>query len=65
MAARLRESGAALFRATASYKLLRYQDFGGTPADQAATTGWLRRLVPRAASYTLLICPGTSPILWT
>lgn len=58
MAARLRESAATLFSATDPYTLLRYQDFGGTPADRAAVTGWLRRLVPRAASDTLLICPG-------
>ncbi|WER48322.1 PLP-dependent aminotransferase family protein [Cupriavidus sp. WKF15] len=58
LATRLRESSAALLAGTDPYTLLRYQDFGGTPADRAAVTAWLRRLVPTAASETLLICPG-------
>ncbi len=58
LATRLRESSAALLAATDPYMLLRYQDFGGTPADRAAVTGWLRRLVPKATGDTLLICPG-------
>lgn len=58
LTARLRESAATLLAATDPYMLLRYQDFGGTPADRAAVIGWLRRLVPAATADTMLICPG-------
>lgn len=58
LAARLRESAAALLGGTDPYQLLRYQDFGGTPSDRAAVSGWLRRLVPAAGGDTLLVCPG-------
>lgn len=58
LTARLRESAAALLADADPYTLLRYQDFGGTPADRAAVTGWLRRLAPAANGETLLICPG-------
>ncbi len=42
MAALLRESAAALFRATASYTLLCYQDFGDRLAVPARTAGCQR-----------------------
>ncbi len=58
LAARLRESAAALVGAADPYMLLRYQDFGGTPADRAIANGWLRQLVPASAADRLLICPG-------
>jgi len=58
LAARLRESMTRLMGATDPYTLLRYQDFGGTPADRAVATGWLRRLVPACSAETVLIAPG-------
>ncbi|WP_092140701.1 PLP-dependent aminotransferase family protein [Cupriavidus sp. YR651] len=58
LGARLRESAAALVGAADPYMLLRYQDFGGTPADRAAANTWLRRLVPASSPDRLLICPG-------
>ncbi|MNK84537.1 2-aminoadipate transaminase [compost metagenome] len=58
MAARLRESAAQLMGAADPYTLLRYQDFGGTPADRAVATRWLKRLVPACRPETVLITPG-------
>ncbi|WP_223998844.1 aminotransferase-like domain-containing protein [Cupriavidus pinatubonensis] len=63
MAARLRESMAALLGAADPYKLLRYQDFGGTPADRSVATRWLRRCVPACAPETVLIAPGIHSVL--
>ena len=40
------------------YGLLRYQDFGGSPADKAAATGWLRRHLPACQPQQVLVCPG-------
>lgn len=58
LGARLRESAAALIGTADPYMLLRYQDFGGTPADRAIANLWLRQLVPTSAADRLLICPG-------
>lgn len=56
--ARLRESATRLMATCDPYGLLRYQDFGGTPADRAVAAEWMRRLVPASRADTLLICPG-------
>src|SRR5258707_10220915 len=57
-AARLRESAARLMAETDPYRLLRYQDFGGTPADKAAGTEWLKRRLAGADAENVLVCPG-------
>ncbi|MGF6602585.1 DNA-binding transcriptional MocR family regulator [Paraburkholderia sp. GAS448] len=57
-AARLRESAARLMAETDPYRLLRYQDFGGTAPDKAAGTGWLKRRLPDADPENVLVCPG-------
>ena len=60
--ARLRESAAALLGGTDPYQLLRYWDFGGTPSDRAAVSGWLRRLVrPPAATRRWSARASTAP----
>ncbi|MDF3886639.1 PLP-dependent aminotransferase family protein [Cupriavidus basilensis] len=58
LTARLRESAGRLMGATDPFSLLRYQDFGGTPADRAVATEWLKRYVPACRADTVLICPG-------
>jgi len=58
LVARLRESAATLVGAADPYMLLRYQDFGGTPADRAVANIWLRTQVPASSPDRLLICPG-------
>lgn len=58
LAARLRESAAALLAQADPYALLRYQDFGGLPDDRAAGREWLRMRVPRCEDDTVLVCPG-------
>jgi DNA-binding transcriptional MocR family regulator len=40
------------------YQLLRYQDFGGTPADKAAGAEWLKRRLPSCLADNVLVCPG-------
>jgi DNA-binding transcriptional MocR family regulator len=57
-AARLRESAARLMADTDPYRLLRYQDFGGTSADKAAGADWLKRRLPHADPDNVLVCPG-------
>src|SRR5580698_5899183 len=57
-AIRLRESAARLMADSDPYQLLRYQDFGGTPADKAAGTEWLKRRLPNCSPDNVLVCPG-------
>ena len=57
-AARLRDSAARLMAACDPYQLLRYQDFGGSPADKAAGTEWLKRRVPIARPRTCWSAPA-------
>lgn len=58
LAARLRESAARLFASADPYRLLRYQDFGGTPDDRAAGSQWLRRRLDDCGEDKVLVCPG-------
>jgi DNA-binding transcriptional MocR family regulator len=58
LATRLRESAANLFAHSDVYRLLRYQDFGGTPDDRAAGRAWLKTRLPDCADDTVLVCPG-------
>jgi len=58
LAARLRDSAARLFSATDPYRLLRYQDFGGTADDRAAGTKWLKRRFDDCDEDKVLVCPG-------
>ncbi|MEA3119445.1 MAG: hypothetical protein QOI13_2715 [Paraburkholderia sp.] len=63
LTARLRDSAASLFSGTDPYRLLRYQDFGGTPADRAAGRNWLKRRLPDCDQDTVLVCPGIHSVL--
>jgi len=45
------------------HALLRYQDFGGTPADREAGTWWLRRRLKTASADRVLVCPGIHSVL--
>ena len=58
LAGRLRESAANLFSAADPYRLLRYQDFGGTAEDRAAGSQWLRRRLLDCGEDKVLVCPG-------
>lgn len=58
LAARLRESAARLFASADPYRLLRYQDFGGTPDDRAAGSQWLKRRFDDCGDEKILVCPG-------
>lgn len=58
MTARLRAAMAQLLEAADPYTLLRYQDFGGTPADRSVAAKWLRRWVPACSADTVLVTPG-------
>src|SRR3984957_10203641 len=57
-AMRLREAAARLMADSDPYQLLRYQDFGGTPADKAAGAEWLKRRLPNCSPDNVLVCPG-------
>lgn len=63
LAARLRESSAQLFASADPYRLLRYQDFGGTPEDRAAGRAWLKARLPDCEEDTVLVCPGIHSVL--
>jgi DNA-binding transcriptional MocR family regulator len=63
LAARLRESAASLFAGMDPFRLLRYQDFGGTSADRAAGRDWLRQCLPSCHEDTVLVCPGIHSVL--
>ncbi len=58
MVDRLQRSAAALFAVADPYQLMRYQDFGGTPADRAAGRAWLANRLPGCSSDNVLVCPG-------
>lgn len=58
MTVRLREAAARILGDADPYTLLRYQDFGGTPADRSIATAWLRQQLPDCRPDTVLICPG-------
>src|ERR1700677_2022811 len=58
LAGRLRESAANLLSAADPYRLLRYQDFGGTAEDRAADSQWLRRRLLDCGEDKVLVCPG-------
>jgi DNA-binding transcriptional MocR family regulator len=55
---RLHASAAELMARSDLYKLMRYQDFGGTPEDKDAAVHWLRRHLPGCAASRVLVCPG-------
>jgi hypothetical protein len=62
MVDRLQRSAAALFAVADPYQLMRYQDFGGTPADRAAGRAWLANRLPGCSSDNVLVCPeSTTP----
>ena len=63
LAARLRESAASLLASTDPYRLLRYQDFGGTPPDRAAGREWLKQRLPNCDEHTVLVSPGIHSVL--
>ncbi|MDB5818940.1 MAG: GntR family transcriptional regulator, partial [Rhizobacter sp.] len=56
--ARMHEGAADVMASSHLYDVLRYQDFGGTPADKEAGVRWLQRFVPHASSERVLVCPG-------
>jgi DNA-binding transcriptional MocR family regulator len=58
MAARLRDSAARVMADSDPFRMLRYQDFGGLPADKAAAIEWLKRRVPQCDQDNVLVCPG-------
>jgi DNA-binding transcriptional MocR family regulator len=58
LATRLRESSARLFATADPYRLLRYQDFGGTTDDRAAASAWLKRRFDDCEVEKVLVCPG-------
>jgi DNA-binding transcriptional MocR family regulator len=57
-ASRLRESSARLMASSDPYRLLRYQDFGGSSEDRAAATQWLKRRFTDCDGDKVLVCPG-------
>lgn len=61
--ARLRDSAADVMAQADLYGMLRYQDFGGTPADRAAGAAWLGRVLPGARAECSLVCPGIHSVL--
>ncbi|WP_038211118.1 PLP-dependent aminotransferase family protein [Xenophilus azovorans] len=63
LARRLQEEAAAHLAEAALGDLMRYQDFGGTPADRDAAARWLRQWVPQASSKCTLVAPGIHSIL--
>jgi DNA-binding transcriptional MocR family regulator len=63
LAACLSESAANLLAGTDPYRLLRYQDFGGTPAEREAGRDWLRLRLPDCDESTVLVCPGIHSVL--
>jgi DNA-binding transcriptional MocR family regulator len=61
--ARLHDGAAAVMAQADLATLLRYQDFGGAPADKAAAVDWLRRGLPHADARRVLVCPGIHSVL--
>lgn len=63
---RLQSSSAEVMQAMSgadAYSLLRYQDFGGSPADREAGVHWLRRRLSGIAADRVLVCPGIHSVL--
>lgn len=56
--ARMHDSAAELMARSDLYDLMRYQDFGGSPADKEAAVQWLRRRLPDCSVDRVLVCPG-------
>jgi DNA-binding transcriptional MocR family regulator len=55
---RIREGVASLAEEPDPYTYLRYQEFGGDPADRDAGAGWLSRQLPGLTGSRVLVCPG-------
>jgi DNA-binding transcriptional MocR family regulator len=60
---RLRQGAATLLQTFDPYRLLRYQDFGGTSEDRDTAAAWLRRYLPQADTPRVLVCPGIHSVL--
>lgn len=60
--ARLRDGLIALAEAE-PYALLRYQEFGGGPADREAAVRWLGALLPSVSAERVLVAPGIQSTL--
>jgi DNA-binding transcriptional MocR family regulator len=60
---RLRDAAGELFRGSDPYQLLRYQDFGGSPADREAGAKWLGRRLGLVDPERILVCPGAHAAL--
>ncbi len=61
--ARLRQGAAEVFAGADPYRMLRYQDFGGTPEDRDAAVHWLQRRLSGISAAQVLVCPGIHSIL--
>lgn len=59
----LQEDAAAYIAESTMSELMRYQDFGGTPADREAASRWLRQWVPQARADRTLVAPGIHSVL--
>lgn len=60
---RMRRSAAEVFDMQDFYSLLRYQEFGGEPADREAGARWLRRQLPGVKADQVLVSPGIHSVL--
>jgi DNA-binding transcriptional MocR family regulator len=60
---RLRNAASELFQGNDPYQLLRYQDFGGSPADREAGAMWLGRRLANVSADRILVCPGAHAAL--
>ncbi len=56
--ARLAEGWQSLLTPERMYEHLRYQDFGGSPADRDAAARWLGQVLGPCDAQHVLICPG-------
>ena len=61
--ARMQSGAAELLAGTDPYALLRYQDFGGTPADRDAAAAWLGHRLHKCEVARVLVCPGIHGVL--
>lgn len=60
---RLRAGLLALKDTADLHSLLRYQEFGGSPADRDAGARWLGARVPDLSASRVLVCPGVQSAL--
>ncbi len=60
---RLHEGATDLMARADMWALLRYQDFGGTPADRDAAARWLGAFLPGCSAERVLVCPGIHAVL--